>query len=66
MKNSSDSTKRSGSAKAKKQITINLDEEVITYFKEKATETHLPYQTLINLYLLECVRKNKNPNISWD
>ena len=32
----------------KKQVTINLDESIITYFKEKAESTGIPYQTLIN------------------
>ena len=50
----------------KKIITINLDEEIIDYFRKKSAEAHLPYQTLINLYLLDCVKKQKNLNISWD
>lgn len=36
---------------AKKQITINLNESVISYFKDQAKSTGIPYQTLINLYL---------------
>ena len=35
----------------KKQVTINLSEEAILYFKEQSKETGIPYQTLINLYL---------------
>lgn len=44
--------------KLKKQITIKLNEEVLDYFKKLAEETGIPYQNLINLYLLDCV-KNK-------
>ena len=44
--------------KLKKQITINLNEEVLSYFKEMSDKTGIPYQNLINLYLLDCV-KNK-------
>ena len=33
----------------KKQITINIDEETITYFKGIAADSGIPYQTLINL-----------------
>ena len=33
----------------KKQVTINLDEDVVRYFKEKSAEVGIPYQTLINL-----------------
>ena len=39
--------------KLKKQITINLNEEVLTYFKAMSDETGIPYQSLINLYLLD-------------
>ena len=42
----------------KRQITINLNEEVLSYFKEMSDKTGIPYQNLINLYLLDCV-KNK-------
>ena len=45
--------------KLKKQITINLNEEVLTYFKAMSDETGIPYQSLINLYLLDCVNSKK-------
>jgi len=50
----------------KKQVTINLDENIIVYFKEKAESTGIPYQTLINLYLKDCVTNNRNLEISWN
>lgn len=40
-------------AKTKKQITINLNEEVLKYFKNMSEETGISYQSLINLYLLD-------------
>lgn len=49
----------------KKQITIKLSEEVLDYFKTLSEKTSIPYQTLINFYLLECVRNKKEPDISW-
>jgi predicted DNA binding CopG/RHH family protein len=49
----------------KKQVTINLDENVIIYFKEKADQTGIPYQTLINLYLRDCVTNNRNLELTW-
>ena len=49
----------------KKQITINLDEEVILFFKSKAENTGIPYQTLINLYLKDCVKNNRQLELSW-
>ena len=51
--------------KLKKQITINIDSTIIDYFKEQAKETGIPYQTLINLYLNDCVEHKKKLNISW-
>ena len=39
----------------KKQLTIRMGVDIIAYFKAMATETGIPYQNLINLYLRECV-----------
>lgn len=49
----------------KTQVTINLANMVIEYFKEQAKETGIPYQSLINLYLLSCVTEKKKLDISW-
>lgn len=49
----------------KKQVTINLDQTVIIYFKTKAEETGIPYQTLINLYLKDCATHNRNLELTW-
>ena len=50
----------------KKQVTINLTQIVIDYFKEEAVNTGIPYQTLINLYLVECVKKKRKLSMSWE
>ncbi len=50
----------------KKQITINIDEETIAYFKGMAADSGIPYQTLINLYLADCAKEKRQPMISWD
>jgi uncharacterized protein (DUF4415 family) len=39
----------------KKQVTINLDEDVVTFFKKQSDKVGIPYQTLINLYLRDCM-----------
>ena len=49
----------------KKQITINISEEVLVYFKELSEKTSIPYQTLINFYLLDCVKNKKTIDVSW-
>lgn len=51
--------------KQKKQITINIDSDTVDYFKEQADNTGIPYQTLINLYLSECVVQEKRLELSW-
>ena len=51
--------------KLKSQVTINLDVDTIEYFKRQAASTGIPYQTLINLYLADCVRNNRQLNLSW-
>ena len=49
----------------KKQITISISEEVLDYFKKLSEKTTIPYQSLINLYLLDCAQNNKEICISW-
>ena len=49
----------------KKAVGINLSPEVLDYFKELANETGLPYQKLIDLYLLDCARKRKKLTMKW-
>ncbi len=53
------------SARLKKQITINLDNSTIDYFKKLSEDIGLPYQTLINLYLSDCAKTNRKLNITW-
>lgn len=53
------------SKQLKKQITINLNGEVIEYFKSMSEEMGIPYQTLINLYLLDCAEKKKKIRFDW-
>ncbi|MBQ3762819.1 MAG: antitoxin [Clostridia bacterium] len=51
--------------RSRKQITINLEESTVTYFKQLAEESGIPYQTLINLYLTDCVKKELKPEMVW-
>ena len=52
--------------KEKQQITINLDSDVISYFKIQSGNSGIPYQTLINLYLSDCVSKKRELQMSWE
>lgn len=49
----------------KKQITINIDSSTIDYFKTQSEAVGIPYQTLINLYLKDCVTNNRHLSMSW-
>lgn len=61
----SNAVKNPYAKRLKQQITINVDNEVIGYFKEMSAESGIPYQTLINLYLSDCVESNRKINLSW-
>ena len=50
----------------KKQVTINLSVSVIEYFKKEAVSSGIPYQTLINLYLTDCVKEKRKLALKWN
>ena len=52
-------------AKLKKSVTMRLSEDVITYFKSMAAQAGVPYQSLINLYLRDCVTQHRQVQIAW-
>ena len=52
-------------ATLKKSVTMRLSEDVIDYFKKMTEETGVPYQSLINLYLKDCVEQHRKIDISW-
>ena len=49
----------------KKAVGINLSPEVIDYFKELAEQTSIPYQKLIDMYLMDCVKRRKKLSLHW-
>ncbi len=61
----SKSRKNPYASQLKKQITIRLDEDAITYFKAISEEVGIPYQSLINLYLRDCAAANRKLNLTW-
>lgn len=48
-----------------KSVAIQLSEDVIEYFKKMADEAGMPYQSLINLYLRDCVAHQRKVDTSW-
>ena len=60
------SRKNPYASKLKKSVTMRLSEDIISYFKDMATESGVPYQSLINLYLRDCVLHHRKIDISWN
>jgi uncharacterized protein (DUF4415 family) len=52
-------------SKLKKPVTMRLSEDVVAYFKNMALDAGVPYQSLINLYLRDCVSQHRQVQISW-
>ncbi|HRZ29067.1 MAG TPA: BrnA antitoxin family protein [Spirochaetota bacterium] len=61
----SGSIKNPYTKKLKKQITIRIEEETINYFKELSSQTGIPYQNLINIYLSDCANNHKKLTFKW-
>jgi len=59
------SRKNPYASQLKKSVTMRLSEDVIAYFKNMATEAGVPYQSLINLYLRDCVAQHRKVQIAW-
>jgi len=59
------SRKNPYASKLKKPVTMRLSEDVIGYFKDMSEENGVPYQSLINLYLRDCVATHRKVDISW-
>ena len=59
------SRKNPYAAKLKKSVTMRLSEDVIGYFKQMAEEAGVPYQSLINLSLRDCIANHRKIDISW-
>ena len=60
------SRKNPYASKLKKPVTMRLGEDVINYFKHMADESGVPYQSLINLYLRDCISQHRKVDISWN
>jgi len=61
----SQSEKKPYATKLKKQITIRIDEDSVHYFKTISDKIGIPYQSVINLYLRDCVQSNRQLTLDW-
>lgn len=46
--------------------TVILDDDVMDYFLALSDEEKIPYQTLINLYLTDCMKNHRKLTMSWE
>jgi predicted DNA binding CopG/RHH family protein len=51
--------------KSKEQVTLRIRPDVVGYFKQMAEETGIPYQSLIDLYLQDCVNNQRKLDLQW-
>ena len=49
----------------KKHVTLRMSPDVVEYFKKMAEETNIPYQSLINLYLRDCLASKRKLDMQW-
>ncbi len=61
----SNSIKNPYAKRFKKQITIRIDEDTISYFKSMSEQKGIPYQSLINLYLRDCASEHRELQTKW-
>jgi hypothetical protein len=49
----------------KKQVTLDLDDLTVNYFKELAKKKGIPYHNLLSLYLKDCADSHRDLTIHW-
>ena len=60
------SRKNPYAAQLKQQsASVEIEEDVMEYFKNMADEAGISYQNLINLYLRDCMKQHRKADISF-
>ena len=49
----------------KTPVTIRLRNDVVEYFKRQSLECGIPYQTLIDAYLVQCMDSKLKPSLRF-
>lgn len=52
-------------SRLKQPVTMRLSSDVVVYFKRMAEDAGMPYQSLINLYLRDCLATGRKLRIEW-
>jgi hypothetical protein len=58
-------TRNPYAGRLKESITMRLDRPTVEYFRGLALELGMPYQSLINLYLRDCVVSGRRLEPRW-
>lgn len=45
----------------KQSVTLDIDVDIVNYFKRLSFETGISYQELMRMYLMQCAREEKKP-----
>lgn len=45
----------------KQPVTIDIDISIINYYKRLSVDTGVPYQDLMNMFLVQCAKEEKKP-----
>jgi uncharacterized protein (DUF4415 family) len=53
-------------SRLKQQVTLRIGTDVLDYFKTIAEEMGIPYQSLISLYLKDCVASYRQVTVEWN
>ena len=59
------SRKNPCASRLKNPVTMRLSEDVVDYFKGMAQEAGIPYQSLIDPYLRDCLAQHRKLQIKW-
>lgn len=44
----------------KQKVTMQIDGEALDYFKAESARTGIPYQSIINYFLMTCAKEGKH------
>lgn len=50
----------------KQRVTMEISADAVKYFRDQASVSGIPYQTLINQYLIYCAKKKKKISLDWN
>jgi len=59
------SRKNPYASKLETAVNLQLGSDVLKYFQDMETELGIPYESLINLYLRDCVLQKKKMTVVW-